>query len=216
VSSATASIDELLRYEDEPPPRERRPESLTGWTVRSILVSAGLTALITLGARLAGVAPSYTLVFAGVFALLALRRVVARVAPPPPPRARSRWSAAADDGPYSWGVQDALQSVPRRWDGRLTWSTGEPERFAAKIQPLLREIVDERLRLQHGFTLRGDPGRARAVLPEPLRTFLTAAPARAPDPRELAARVGEMEELGDRGVSPPRGPRPRPEPRGER
>jgi hypothetical protein len=217
MTSATASIDELLRYEEEPSPPQRRPDGVVGWTVKAILMSAGLTALIAFGLRLAGVSPPYPLVFSGLLSLLALRRVVARVAPAPPPRtrSRSRLSAAADDGLYSWGVQDALQSAPRRWDSRLNWSKGEPERFRLKIQPALREIVDERLRLRHGFTLDRDPARARAVLGEPLWALLTAPPTRLPGPREFAGLVGEIERLDDRGASPS-GPPPRTEPRGER
>jgi hypothetical protein len=201
MTSATASIDELLQYEEEPPPPQRRPDGVVGWTVKAILTSAGLTALIAFGLRLAGVSPPYPLVFSGLLSLLALRRVVARVAPPPPPRTRSRLSAAADDGLYSWGLQDALQSAPRRWDSRLNWSKGEPERFRLKIQPALREIVDERLRLRHGFTLDGDPARARAVLGESLWTLLTAPLTRLPAPREFAGLVGEIERLDDQGPS---------------
>jgi hypothetical protein len=211
VSAPTASIDELLRYEEVPPPAERRPESIVGWTAKAALVAGGLTALIALAVRLAGVTPPYLLIFAGVFALLALRRVMASVAPPPPSRTRSRRSSAAvDEGLYSWGIQDALQSAPRRWESRLGWAKGEVDRFTFKVQPPLQEIVDERLRQRYGLTLRGDPVRARAILGDPLWTFLTAPPARPPGPRELAGYVGQIERLKHRDARAPRAPRPGP------
>jgi hypothetical protein len=204
--TATASIDDLLQYEEEPPPSERPPSGLARWVVRAILVAAGLTALITIVLRTVGVTPPYALVFAGLFALLALRRIVVRIAPLPPSRTRHAHAPSDDDGRYDWGVPDALLSAQRRWEGRLAMAWGDRDRFARSAQLAIREVVDERLRLRFGVTTGSDPARARAVLDDALWTFMTAPVGRAPRPAVLADLVGRVERLEDRaavGIRPP-------------
>jgi hypothetical protein len=197
--TSSASIDDLLRYEEEPPRTERGRESLAGWMAKSALTAAVLTALIAVVMRVYGVAPPYLLVFSGLLALLGLRRVLAGVAQPPPPRTRHyRVSAGTEDGLYAWGVQDALRDASRRWENRFEWAKGDPATFVRTTQPVLREVFDERLRLRYGASARNDPARAQAILGEVLWSFLTTAPTRMPKPHELDLLLDELERLDNR------------------
>ncbi len=63
------------------------------------------------------------------------------------------------------------------------------------MQPLIADLVDERLRQRHGLTRDGDPERARALLGDPLWKLLEKPVKRTPAPRELAAIVAQLEKL---------------------
>jgi hypothetical protein len=82
-----------------------------------------------------------------------------------------------------------------RWEAKLGWSQGEPERFDRAVLPVLGELVDELLRQRRGFTRSTDPARARALLGEPLWKFLDTPTKRTPPPRDLAAFVAQLEKL---------------------
>jgi hypothetical protein len=194
--SDNTSINDLLRHEDEMPADRRRSRS-AGWeVVKTVGYAAGLAALVVLGLRVAGLAVPYLLAFTAMLALLVLRRLVRLVAPPQYPRAApARRSVPDDEAEYRWGVGDGLRSAVGRWESRLEWGHDSADRFARSVQPRLAEFVDERLRLRHGISRTADPARARAVLGEPLWTFLAQPVSKPPAPRELAALVARMEEL---------------------
>lgn len=84
----------------------------------------------------------------------------------------------------------------RRWEDRLAWTRDDTTSFNRTIRPLVTGVVAERLRQHHGITLAtAPPERVRAVLGDPLWTFVTRPVDRPPKPRELAALVDRMEEL---------------------
>ncbi|GAA3772145.1 hypothetical protein GCM10022225_69350 [Plantactinospora mayteni] len=197
MSGSSASIFDLLQDEEEQQPTAvRRRGRVAGW-LRLGLAAAGLAAAVVLGLRMVGVGVSVAAVFAGFLALLLLRRLARTLAPPPPVPIRLRRPAdhGEEDGSYNWTVRDALGSSVNRWEAKLSWSQGEPERFARAVLPVLGELVDELLRQRHGVTRATDPERARALLGEPLWNFLDTPPKRTPAPRDLAAIVATLEKL---------------------
>jgi hypothetical protein len=189
-------LDDLLHHEEEQPATARSGPSALGWLARSALIAAGLAGVGVLGLRSAGIGVPFLLAFTGLLSLLVLRQVLGWVVAPPPTRASARRSAGhPEDGLYHWGNPDGLRTAINRWETRLDWSQGQPERFARTVQPRLGEIVDERLRQRHGFTRRTEPVRARALLGDPLWTFLEGPLGKAPTPRELAAVIAVLEAL---------------------
>lgn len=196
----SASIDDLLRYEDEPPSRRGGRAGLT----RTALLVAVLTAAVAGGLRMFGVTVSVALVAVGVLALVTLRRVLRQVAPPgrahPGRRASGPVGGAAgvlDDaeGMYQFPPPDAMRRAVVRWEQRLSWCADSPASFGDGLRPVLRELADERLRLGYGVTIDGDPARARELLGEPLWSLLTGQHRRGPGQRGLARAVAALEEL---------------------
>lgn len=194
MSESLASIDELLRYEEEPPRGERTRSGLAWWA-GTALIAGALTAVTIFGLRLIGIGVSIPIVFVGFLALLTLRRVTRLVAPPPLPRPRAYRSSVMEDGTYNWGARDALRTATQRWERRFGWAQSDVKRFARTVQPALGELVDERLRQRHGLTRASDPTRARALLGDPLWNFLTTPATRRLTPRECAMLVGPLEKL---------------------
>ncbi|MEV0727835.1 hypothetical protein [Polymorphospora sp. NPDC050346] len=184
-----ASIDDLLQHEEEPPPRLRRDRSGLRLWLRTVAIAAACTAVTLFGLRLFGFAVPMVAVFAGFLALLVLRQVTARLAPPAPVRPLLR----EDDGAYNWSAQDALQTAVGRWETVLARAQNDPERFNQVVLPALGELVDERLRQRHGFTRATDPERARALLTDPLWKLLTTPARRKPRPADIAAAVAQLE-----------------------
>ncbi|GAA4689273.1 hypothetical protein [Phytohabitans rumicis] len=196
MTDADASIDDLLRHDEDAPPRQKRLTTGTGWWIRTLLMAGGMAAVAVFGLRMAGLALSIPLAYAGCLALLMLRRVVALVAAPPQPRAGIPRGAGEESGSYNWlAEQDALRVAVTRWERRLSWYESDRERFQTSVRPLLREMVDERLRQRHGFTLNSDPKRARALIGDPLWNFLTTPAKRPLAPSDLAASVSRLEKL---------------------
>jgi hypothetical protein len=194
--SDNTSINDLLRHEDETPADQRRSRSAVWQLVKTVGYAAALAALVEVGLRVFGLAVPYVLAFTTMLVLLVLRRLVRQVAAAPPPRAAMvRRSSLEDEAEYRWGAGDGLRSAVSRWESRLEWGHDSAERFARGVQPRLAEFVDERLRLRHGLSRATDPARARAVLGEPLWTFLHQPVSKPPAPRELAALLARMEEL---------------------
>jgi hypothetical protein len=195
VTDRTASIDDLLGYEDDtPPPAPRRAGAAT--VVKTVLVAVGLTAAIVLGLRPAGIAVPIALVGLGVCAVIAVRQSVRMVAAPSgvtPRRAIDPYEAG--DAAYHWPTPDAMRRAVARWEQRLTWHGDTPGTFDMHVQPALRELVDERLRLRHGVTIAGDPARARRLLGEQLWELLTGQHRRGPGQRELAEALTRLEDL---------------------
>ena len=191
MSDPTASIDDLLRAPEETPARRRRPRTGALWWVRAVLLAAAGTAVIVFGLRLVGINIAAPVIVAALLALQLLRRLTSQVAAPSgiggsgthPPRTEQ-----TDE-------RDALRSSVNRWEVRLSWSKGDQDRFRRTAWPAIGEIVDERLRQRYGLTRASDPQRARALLGEPVWSFLSKPPTRTPVPRELAAIVAELEKL---------------------
>jgi hypothetical protein len=192
----STSIDDLLSFEEEAPPRTVQPR---GGRVRPVLrflaVAAAVVAVVLAGLRAVGLQVSIAVIVAGVLALLAVRRVTTALAPPPPPRAGGRAPVGEEDGSYHWGTRDALRTAINGWERPLDWSGGNRQRFTERILPRIGELADERLRQRHGLTRESDPGRARTLLGEPLWRFLSTPSRRPPSPRDLAAIVAELEKL---------------------
>ena len=193
----TTSIDDLLGHgEEEPSPRERRRPSGPAWLLRALPAAGAGTAVVVFGLRLFSVGVSVPAVFAGILALLVLRRVTAQVAPPAPRPAHVPADRVPDDGGYNFeAARDAIRDSVNRWESRFVWSKGEPGRFARELLPMIGQVADERLRLRHGLTRDSDPARARALLGEELWAFLTTPTRRTPAPRDLAAVIGRLEKL---------------------
>ncbi|MBE1484928.1 hypothetical protein [Plantactinospora soyae] len=199
MSESSASIYDLLEHEEEQeqqPPAARRGSGVRAW-LRSAFVAGALAAAVVLGLRMVGVGVSPAATFAGFLALLLIRRVARALTPPPTTRVRyvRDPERGEEDGNYNWTVEDALGSSVNRWEAKLGWSQGEPERFNRAVLPVLAELADERLRQRHGITRSSDPGRARALLGEPLWQFLGTPAKRTPPPRDLAAYVAQLEKL---------------------
>jgi hypothetical protein len=186
-----ASIDELLRHEEDPPRPQRRAGHAGRRLFKDALKAAALTAVIVVGLRAFGLAAPYPLVFGGLLALFGLRRVLGQVAPPPPPRA----AGERRDDASGWPKPDSMSLAVSRWETRFDWARTDPGRFARIVQAPIAEILDERLRQRHGLTRATDPARARALLGEALWTFLETPANRPPTPRELAAVLTAMEQI---------------------
>jgi len=101
------TIDDLLRYEEEPPPRPRRKSSGVRWWAYTVFIAGGLTAVVVLGLRTFGVGVSVVAVLAGFVALLTLRRVTGWVEPPPPARSGAHGRHIVEE----WRDPDGLRSA---------------------------------------------------------------------------------------------------------
>ncbi|WBB72779.1 hypothetical protein O7602_24235 [Micromonospora sp. WMMD1128] len=193
----STSIDDLLGSAEEPARDAERP---SGGRARMLLRTAAITAavvvVIVVGLRAVGLRVPIWIIVAGVLAVLAVRRVTAALSPPPPPRAGVRSSAGGEEpGTWNWSARDALRTAINGWERPLDWCSDNRERFTERVLPRLGELADERLRQRHGVTRESDPARARALLGEPLWTFLGTPARRPPTPRDLAAIVAELEKL---------------------
>jgi hypothetical protein len=163
----------------------------------AVLGAAVLTAAVVFLMRQSGVGIPYPLALTVVLVLLALRWTVRRVAPVPlDGDADPAPAPARETGGYDWSGVELLGSPIIRWESRLDWVGGEPERFAAVVRPALTAVVDERLRLRHGFTRTSDPLRARGLLGEPLwRLLAEEQMTQPPTPAELSALIAAAERL---------------------
>ncbi|GAA1816271.1 hypothetical protein HC028_10200 [Planosporangium flavigriseum] len=185
-------IDELLGVPADAEVEVRPAKAATLGPLRAAgiaLIIAGAAYAVLLAA---GFKIPYILLFAMSFALLILWRALRVVEAPrlsvgAPPRPAARIDPTQ--------VADGMQLALGRWETRLSWSEQDPQRFIADVRPRLADIADERLRQRHGVTRADDPWRARELMGERLWTFLFAPLASAPNPRELAAVVDDMEKL---------------------
>ncbi|MFJ6195230.1 hypothetical protein [Micromonospora sp. NPDC092111] len=194
--SERTGLDDLLSFEEEPPAAPGRARGgRARWVFRVLATAAALTAVVLVCLRAVGLQLSIWIVVAGVLAVLAVRRVTGALAPPPPPRAGGRAPTGEEPGAYNWGARDALRAAINGWERPLDWSSGNRERFTERILPRLGELADERLRQRHGLTRDSDPARARALLGDPLWSFLSTPSRRPPSPRDLAAIVAELEKI---------------------
>jgi hypothetical protein len=182
---------------EEPAERAQKPPSRVLWVTRNLLLVIVATVLTVAVLRLIRVGVSVLVVAAAFVALRLLMLAVTEVAPPPAARPATRRTTADTDGFYQWAGTDSLRSAVRQWEQRLEWSRSDPNAFARNVLPVLGELADERLRLHHGITRASDPGRARALLGEPLWLALGDPRRRPPRPPDLAAYVETLERLGE-------------------
>lgn len=181
------TLDELLTDgSEEAPPRRRRPRVV--WLVKATLAAAVLAGAAVAVLRMIGYELSFPAAFAGLLALLVLRRLVRGLGcdTPARPGGRPRHTVDPDE-------PDQLADAVQRWQTRLTAGRAGIRPFT-RISPLL-ELVDERLRLRHGVTLDSDPVRARTLLGERLWAYLADPAAAPPSPRDLAALLTDVEKL---------------------
>jgi hypothetical protein len=193
VSADDTFIDDLLRFEEEPPAKVRR-RSGVGWWVRTALAAAALAAVTVVGLRLFGFDVPIPTIVAGYVALLLLRRVTRSVAPAATRRGVGLGSGGEEDGSYDFTDRDALRSAVARWD-RLFTRAGADAGSAKAAHRTLVELADERLRQRHAVTIESDPAKAQTLLGEPLWTYLATPPTRNLAPRDAAAYVQSLERL---------------------
>ncbi|KAB1914791.1 hypothetical protein [Micromonospora sp. AMSO31t] len=192
----STSIDDLLSFAEEPAEEARRSGGgRVRWVLRTLAVTAAIVVVVVVALRTVGLQVSLWVIVAGVLAVLAVRRVTAELSPPPPSRAGARAPAGEEPGTWNWSARDALRAAINKWERPLDWCSGNRERFTERVLPRLGELADERLRQKHGVTRESDPARARALLGEPLWTFLATPARRPPSPRDLAVIVAELEKL---------------------
>jgi hypothetical protein len=103
----------------------------------------------------------------GTFSLSALVVITAQVCrelrPPALPAAAMSWGPVVDR-PFA-----RLSTIRER----LGWGLKNPEYFQRALQPMLRELVDDKLRRTHGVDLQRDPDAARAMTGEPVWRLVT-------------------------------------------
>jgi hypothetical protein len=158
-----------------------------------LLLGAGsLVTVVVLHA--VGVAVSPVIVVCTFVALRLLKLAVARAAP-----ARiavgGRPTDSERDYDYLFDEGDLLRSAVRRWEQRLEWSDGDPDRFARIVRPIMAELVDERLRARHGVTLESNPARARELLAQPLWQLLSDPLAPTPRVQDWPVYVQALQRL---------------------
>ena len=146
------------------------------------------------GLRIAGARVSILIIAAAFIALRLLMLAVSEVAPPPAIPASPR-RTVEETGDDHWSGIDSLRAAVRRWEQRLDWSQSDADRFSRNVLPVLAELTDERLRLQHGITRASDPRRARELIGEPLWQVLDDPGRRRPSKQDLAGYVEALERL---------------------
>jgi hypothetical protein len=191
------SLDEMLRYEDDEPTPHRAPAppSPYRWVIVPVVISAigGLVGWLLL--QFSGVAVPYPLLFIILLVVQLQRRTLRWLDPQPiPVGLREPIIEPAGDAP---APADGLQLAVARWDTRLAWvrMQRDPHQFARTVQPRLIQLVDERLRLRHGVVRSTDRARARAILGDPLWTFMTTPVQASVTPTDLAQLIRQMEEI---------------------
>ena len=173
---------------------EEKPRSRVAWLIRNALLVAVATTVTVAGLRVTGTRVSILIIVAAFVALRLLMLAVSAVAPPPPIRV-SPGRAAEKTGGYHWSGTDSLRAAVSRWEQRLDWSQSDADRFSRNVLPVLAELTDERLRLQHGITRSSDPRRARELIGEPLWQALDDPRRRPPRKPDLAGYVEALERL---------------------
>ncbi|HLL66197.1 MAG TPA: hypothetical protein VK453_10680 [Micromonosporaceae bacterium] len=165
---------------------------------------------VTLGTVIYGflwivrVSVPYPLIVGTIFVITVLRAALLHInVRPLPAELTGRGLASPADPVVATEVDaeeartpDGLQVAVGRWESRLNHPARDADRLTRVVQPRLRELVDERLRLRHGYTLASDPERARRRLGESTWKMIHEPPPRGGfPPRDLAALVDQMEAL---------------------
>lgn len=165
-----------------------------GWAVAVLAAALVGGDLLWRVLRFGGAALPYGLTDGVILAALLAKRITAAVHGPPTP-----WPAAPP-APTTEPSDRPFAGV-RRWEDRLAWTHDDPVSVDRTVRPQLARLVDERLRHAYGIDLAGTgaggAGRVRALLGDPLWTFLTEPVERAPGPAELSAVVDGIRRLFD-------------------
>jgi hypothetical protein len=199
-------LSELL--DAAPAPRERQPPRAFSprWWLRRViaaLVVAGGVWCVLYAFR---IGLSFPLITISVLAVMVLRAALSLVADDPLPTEVTGAGLAvtvqdddqterADGLRQSVAPTDGVRFAVGRWEDRLNWGDRDPSRFVGIVVPRIIEVVDERLRQRHGFTMASDPTRARALLDADLWRFLHLPPAKNVAPREVLTIIAKVEEL---------------------
>jgi hypothetical protein len=189
MSERPVGIDELLggSTDDEfPEPRDDR--TVARKAVKYALSAGALAAVAYFALAVSSLTAPLWFLYAVACAVVAVYVALRRVRPPLPSRAA--WRRHSAETP-----PDGLRGAVKRWEARLDWCYSDAGAYSRKVLPLLGEIVDERLRQRHGITRETDPARARALIGDPLWTFLAGPGRRPPAPRELANLIAWMERI---------------------
>jgi hypothetical protein len=191
--SERVSLEQL--FEESPDLPSERPRRTQPWLhdpVLALAISGAIFAVL----RVFGFVLPFGVLIAVVLAVLLLRRLLAAVPVNEPPAAlySPAWGIPDDDDRRFAPIDGVVRAV-QRWEARFSWTERDQLRYATAVRPRLVELVEERLRQRHGVTVQGDPARAKAILGDPLWTFLHAPAGRGPNPREMAAIVVEMEKI---------------------
>jgi hypothetical protein len=188
------SLEQLFGDNEEvAPPRPRR-RTLPG-AVTDLVTAAVIAGALYAVMRVFTLVLPVVILTAAIWAIMLLRRVLKSLDIPPAPRGlrSSTWGIEESDEPITQ-IDGVLRAV-RRWEQRFAWTERDHVRFASAVRPRLGELVAERLRQKHGISVAEQPEKARAILGDPLWTFLTERVKRGPKPAELAALVAEMEKI---------------------
>ncbi|WP_117209971.1 hypothetical protein [Allorhizocola rhizosphaerae] len=189
--SERTSIDDLFNSDPDPDaprgPGPGRPRYIRWLSL--LATSSVLAVLAFVGLRMAELTAPLPFLFAASMAVIAVWRMGAALRPPLASRQAGRYHADKTSAP------DGVAQAIARWDTMMDWSHTDAARFNRKVLPRIAEVVDERLRQRHGITRAGDPQRARAILGDPLWTFVTTPSRRPPQPRELDQIVTALEKL---------------------
>ncbi len=189
--SDRASIDDLFNSDPDPDAQRGRGPAQPRYIrwVSLLAMSAVLTAVAFVGLRLAELTTPLPILFVVSVAIILVWRMGAALRPPLASRHAGRYHEDKAATPDGVGLAIA------RWDTMMDWSHTDAARFNRKVLPRIAEVVDERLRQRHGITRASDPERARAILGDPLWTFVTMPSRRPPHPRELDQIVTALEKL---------------------
>lgn len=186
------SLEELFSGDPDAPvsPRDR-PGFVR--VISLLAYSAILTTLVYVALRSFELEAPLVVLVAATMVLVGTWRMARRVRPPLASRHAGRFGTRFTEEREQ--VPDGLVLAISRWDTMMDWSHTDAARFNRKVLPRLAEVVDERLRQRHGVDRSADPARAKAVLGDPLWTFVTTPGRRSPHPRELEQIVTALEKL---------------------
>lgn len=161
-----------------------------GWVFGTLALTGLIGGFIS--GVLALIGKNFTVyVFTAVLAALVIRKILTLLAGPK----ETVPSPIPGRGTHSHLVPRRPFASAARWENRLSWTSGDPERFDSAVRVRLRELVDERLHRRHGITIDGDPARAHATLGQPLWDFLHHRVAVTPNPAQLEWFVARIEEI---------------------
>ena len=169
------------------------------WLLGRLLFSLAVSAVIYGLLYFMHLVVPFPLLVATIFVITLIKYVLAGVAAGPLPRQLTGRGIRPMDEDLSAvaavdAAQDGIAVAVGRWTSRLG-SAGEGRRGRAAQPTWLGELVDERLRLHHGFTRATDPRRAREMMGEHLWRMLHNPSAGGPTPRDMATMVKWIEEL---------------------
>ncbi len=163
-----------------------------GWLIGVLLLALLAGDVVWRILRLGGVGLPYGLTDGVILAAALARRVTSAVHGPPVPLPPTQRAPTTEfpDRPFIGA---------RRWEDRLAWTHDDPVSFNRTVRPQLAQLVDERLRHDHGIDLAGNGNggreRVRVLLGDPLWTLLSGPVDRVPGPAELTGVVAGMERL---------------------